>query len=38
MHASELKLPNILAHAIGIRFAMVSVAFLFWICFGMLVP
>ena len=31
MHASELKLPNI-----GIRFAMVSVAFLFWICFGML--
>ena len=21
MHASELKLPNILAHAIGIRFA-----------------
>ena len=27
MHASELKLPNILAHVIGLRFAMVSVAF-----------
>ena len=27
MHASELKLPLILAHVIGLRFAMVSVAF-----------
>ena len=38
MHASELKLPNMLAHVIGLRFAMDSVAFLLWICFGMLVP
>ena len=27
MHASELKLLNILAHVIGLRFAMDSVAF-----------
>ena len=27
MHASEIKLPLILAHVIGLRFAMASVAF-----------